>query len=80
MSDYLDKAIAAEEHIQGLAYGDDAAHCEGCAETARLRMQANCEHENVNTIELTTFGQPRQDLHKTCRDCGLSWREDGDWL
>lgn len=80
MTDYLATTLAAEEHRQGMSYGDDAGHCGRCAAEALRRRQAACEHENANTVEMTTLDQPRQDLLKTCRDCGLSWREDGEWL
>lgn len=31
-------------------------------------------------VEMTRLGQPRRELLRTCRECGLSWCEEGEWL
>lgn len=77
--DWLDAELAREDHRHGMAHGDDADHCGDCAAEARRRMQAECGHADVHSVEVTTLGQPRRDLLATCGHCGLSWREEGEW-
>lgn len=90
LTDWLDQELAAEEHQQGKPIGErgHCSHCDkaaeeierGIARARQLRLQAECEHEEAGTIEMTMLGQPRRELLRTCRECGLSWREEGEWL
>lgn len=65
MTDYIGDALAAEEHRQGLAHGDDPDHCGECKIEALRRRQAACDHEG-DQIDVSTCGT-RELL---CQDCG----------
>lgn len=68
MSDWLDDELAREDHRHGMAYGDDASHCEGCAKEAGTQFRANCPHDG-DQVEITTLGDANRQL--LCNACGL---------
>lgn len=72
MTDYLATTLAAEEHRQGMAYGDDADHCGDCKAEAERRLQAECEHDGEQ-ISMPEFGKATVTVW--CKRCGL-WREE----
>lgn len=64
--DDIGKALATEEHKQGLPVGGDADHCDRCWDAEIDRKRAECEHEVE--VEITTM-QGRT-VRRTCTDCG----------
>lgn len=66
--DWLDDELAREDHRHGMAYGDDADHCEGCAVEAHKRFQAECEHDGEQ-VEMLSFGDANRQM--LCQRCGL---------
>lgn len=73
--------VAAEEHRQGLAYGEIWDHCGRCTDEIRRRefeeeeakirhRQATCRHEYVTEYEMFSFGGERVRTHELCEDCG----------
>lgn len=64
--DAIAVALAAEEHRQGMAYGDDADHCGECKTEALRRLQAACQHDGEQ-VDVSTCGS-RELL---CQRCGL---------
>jgi hypothetical protein len=77
------RALAAEEHRQGMAVGSDPDHCFECtasyraAKAARERLeiqrkQAACRHENLQEITERSMDGMIILHHNWCEDCGAN--------
>lgn len=64
--DDIGKALAAEEHKQGLAVGGDPDHCDRCWDADIDRRRAECEH--AEETDIRTLGDPLPIL--LCLFCG----------
>ena len=77
LGDRSARILELEHDTEIVPLGSDPDHCRRCRETIRIRkLRADCTHEEIESVEITAFGDAAPRYLSHCRRCGLSMTLD----